>query len=81
MSFFTCFQLPGNKTGKYPLQNTTAEVSASKPCHHLCLGYIVLHLIVCSANVYLWRRFKINYAFIFGFEEGTELGYGDGPKN
>ncbi|CAK8540645.1 unnamed protein product [Lathyrus sativus] len=38
-------------------------------------GYIVLHMIMYSANVYLWRRFKINYAFIFGFKEGTELGY------
>ncbi|CAJ2669017.1 unnamed protein product, partial [Trifolium pratense] len=38
-------------------------------------GYIVLHMTVYSANVYLWRRFKINYSFIFGFKEGTELGY------
>lgn len=32
-------------------------------------------MIMYSANVYLWRRFKINYSFIFGFKEGTELGY------
>ncbi|WJX80707.1 Phosphate transporter PHO1 9, variant 2 [Trifolium repens] len=38
-------------------------------------GYIVLHMIMYSANVYFWRRFKINYSFIFGFKEGTELGY------
>ncbi|RDX81982.1 Phosphate transporter PHO1-like 9, partial [Mucuna pruriens] len=38
-------------------------------------GYIVLHMIMYSANVYLWRRYKINYSFIFGFKEGTELGY------
>ncbi|KAL5095866.1 hypothetical protein RYX36_000193 [Vicia faba] len=38
-------------------------------------GYIVLHMIMYSANVYLWRRFKINYSFIFGFKEGNELGY------
>ncbi|GAU19793.1 hypothetical protein TSUD_170180 [Trifolium subterraneum] len=38
-------------------------------------GYIVLHMIIYSANVYFWRRFKINYSFIFGFKEGTELGY------
>ncbi|CAJ2669018.1 unnamed protein product [Trifolium pratense] len=38
-------------------------------------GYIVLHMTVYSANVYLWKRFKINYSFIFGFKEGTELGY------
>ncbi|TKY65157.1 Phosphate transporter PHO1-like 9 [Spatholobus suberectus] len=38
-------------------------------------GYIVLHMIMYSANVYLWRRYKINYPFIFGLKEGTELGY------
>ncbi|KEH21626.1 phosphate transporter PHO1 homolog 9 isoform X2 [Medicago truncatula] len=38
-------------------------------------GYIVLHMIIYSANTYFWRRFKINYPFIFGFKEGTELGY------
>ncbi|CAJ2669024.1 unnamed protein product [Trifolium pratense] len=38
-------------------------------------GYIVLHMIVYSGNTYFWRRFKINYPFIFGFKEGTELGY------
>lgn len=38
-------------------------------------GYIVLHMIIYSANIYLWRRYKINFPFIFGFKEGTELGY------
>ncbi|MCI05436.1 phosphate transporter PHO1-like protein, partial [Trifolium medium] len=32
-------------------------------------------MTVYSANVYIWRRFKINYTFIFGFKEGAELGY------
>jgi len=32
-------------------------------------------MIIYSANTYFWRRFKINYPFIFGFKEGTELGY------
>ena len=34
-----------------------------------------MHMIIYSVNVYFWRRFKINYPFIFGFKEGTELGY------
>lgn len=28
-----------------------------------------------SANLYFWRRYRINYAFIFGFKQGRELGY------
>ena len=32
-------------------------------------------MLVYSANVYFWRRFRINYPFIFGLKQGTELGY------
>ncbi|CAN4082619.1 unnamed protein product [Withania somnifera] len=38
-------------------------------------GYIVLHMLMYGANVYYWRRFRVNYPFIFGFKQGTELGY------
>ncbi|KAL0385849.1 UNVERIFIED_CONTAM: Phosphate transporter [Sesamum radiatum] len=37
--------------------------------------YVVLHMLVYAANIYLWRRYKINYPFIFGFKQGTELGH------
>ncbi|KAL1551064.1 Phosphate transporter PHO1 3 [Salvia divinorum] len=38
-------------------------------------GFIVLHMIMYAANIYFWRRYRVNYSFIFGFKEGTELGY------
>ncbi|XP_051122445.1 phosphate transporter PHO1 homolog 3-like isoform X2 [Andrographis paniculata] len=38
-------------------------------------GFIVLHMMVFAANIYFWRRYRINYPFIFGIKEGTELGY------
>lgn len=38
-------------------------------------GYIVLHMFMYAGNVYYWRRFRVNYPFIFGFKQGTELGY------
>ncbi|KAL1551058.1 phosphate transporter PHO1 10-like isoform X1 [Salvia divinorum] len=37
--------------------------------------FTVLHMLVYAANIYFWRRYKINYPFIFGFRQGTELGY------
>ncbi|PON54161.1 SPX domain containing protein [Parasponia andersonii] len=37
--------------------------------------YAVLHLLMYAAGVYFWRRYRINYPFIFGFKRGTELGY------
>nr|BAJ34278.1 unnamed protein product [Eutrema halophilum] len=38
-------------------------------------GFIVLHIIMYAANIYYWRRYRVNYSFIFGFKQGTELGY------
>ncbi|XP_011075648.1 phosphate transporter PHO1 homolog 10 [Sesamum indicum] len=37
--------------------------------------YVVLHMLVYAANIYFWRHYKINYRFIFGFKQGTELGH------
>ncbi|CAN0923604.1 Phosphate transporter PHO1 homolog 3 [Linum grandiflorum] len=38
-------------------------------------GFIVLHIVMYAANIYFWRRYRVNYSFIFGFKQGTELGY------
>lgn len=38
-------------------------------------GFIVLHMLMYGINTYLWRRFRVNYPFIFGFKPGTELGF------
>ncbi|KAI3855309.1 hypothetical protein MKW92_033241 [Papaver armeniacum] len=38
-------------------------------------GFIVLHMLMYAINVYAWRRYRVNYSFIFGFKQGTELGY------
>ncbi|KAK8711374.1 hypothetical protein V6N13_146658 [Hibiscus sabdariffa] len=38
-------------------------------------GYIVLHMLMYAGNIYFWKRYRINYSFIFGFKQGTELGY------
>lgn len=39
-------------------------------------GFIVLHMALYSLNIYLWRRFRVNYPFIFGFKGGKEsMGY------
>ncbi|XVF85892.1 hypothetical protein PTKIN_Ptkin17bG0154300 [Pterospermum kingtungense] len=38
-------------------------------------GFIVLHMVMYAVDVYFWRRYRVNYAFIFGFKQGRELGY------
>ncbi|KAF2299168.1 hypothetical protein GH714_030889 [Hevea brasiliensis] len=36
---------------------------------------IVLHKLMYVTNIYFWRRYRVNYPFIFGFKQGTELGH------
>ncbi|VVA92602.1 unnamed protein product [Arabis nemorensis] len=38
-------------------------------------GFVVLHMIMYAANIYFWRRYRVNYSFIFEFKQGTQLGY------
>ncbi|XVF77860.1 hypothetical protein PTKIN_Ptkin14bG0081200 [Pterospermum kingtungense] len=38
-------------------------------------GFILLHMLMYAGNIYFWRRYRINYSFIFGFKQGTELGF------
>ncbi|CAL5370677.1 unnamed protein product [Camellia sinensis] len=40
----------------------------------ILFGFIDLHMIMFSGNNF-WRHFRVNYAFIFGFKKGMELGY------
>nr|XP_043608500.1 phosphate transporter PHO1 homolog 10-like [Erigeron canadensis] len=40
-------------------------------------AYIILHMLLYAANIYFWRRCRINYPFIFGFKQGMELSYQD----
>lgn len=32
-------------------------------------------MLMYAADLYFWRKYQINYPFIFGFKRGTELGY------
>lgn len=32
-------------------------------------------MLMYAGNIYFWKRFRVNYSFIFGFKQGTELGF------
>ncbi|KAK0574848.1 hypothetical protein LWI29_030042 [Acer saccharum] len=38
-------------------------------------GFLVLHMIMYGINIFYWRKYRVNYSFIFGFKQGTELSY------
>lgn len=44
-------------------------------CFFLCsmVALILLHMYMYGANLFYWRRMRINYPFIFEFQPGTEL--------
>ncbi|RZC80972.1 hypothetical protein C5167_043539, partial [Papaver somniferum] len=41
----------------------------------LLFAYIILHMLMYAVNIYFWRCYRVNYPFIFGFKQGSELGY------
>ncbi|KAI9169252.1 hypothetical protein LWI28_009604 [Acer negundo] len=43
--------------------------------HYSLFAYVVLHMLMYAADIYFWRQYRVNYPFIFGFKQGTELGY------
>ncbi|KAL0685643.1 hypothetical protein Bca4012_052491 [Brassica carinata] len=38
-------------------------------------GFVAVHLFMYAGDIYFWSRYRVNYPFIFGFEQGTDLGY------
>ncbi|XP_010258279.1 PREDICTED: phosphate transporter PHO1 homolog 3-like isoform X2 [Nelumbo nucifera] len=56
------------------LQGSAVYMDSMFPLYSL-FGYIVLHMLVFGADIYFWRRYRVNYGFIFGFKQGTELGF------
>ncbi|OMO71877.1 hypothetical protein COLO4_27984 [Corchorus olitorius] len=57
-----------DKTGR------TQYMETMFPLYSL-FGFIVLHMVMYAINIFYWRKYRVNYAFIFGFKPGTELGY------
>ncbi|XP_004298410.1 PREDICTED: phosphate transporter PHO1 homolog 3-like [Fragaria vesca subsp. vesca] len=53
---------------------TTQYMENIFPLYSL-FAFVFLHMVMYSGNIYFWRRYRVNYTFIFGFKQGTELGY------
>uniref|UniRef100_A0A803L1U2 Uncharacterized protein n=1 Tax=Chenopodium quinoa TaxID=63459 RepID=A0A803L1U2_CHEQI len=37
--------------------------------------YIILHMFMYAGDIYVWKRYRVNYPFIFNFKQGTDVGY------
>ncbi|CAA7051891.1 unnamed protein product [Microthlaspi erraticum] len=38
-------------------------------------GFVAVHLFMFAGDIFFWSRYRVNYKFIFGFEQGNDLGY------
>ncbi|XP_042496246.1 phosphate transporter PHO1 homolog 3-like [Macadamia integrifolia] len=56
------------------MPGSTQYMETMFPLYSL-FGFVVLHMVMYGMNIYFWRRYRVNYPFIFGFKQGTELGY------
>ena len=32
-------------------------------------------MLMYAGNIYFWTRYRVNYSFILGFKQGTQLGH------
>ncbi|KAJ1405806.1 SPX domain [Sesbania bispinosa] len=55
-------------------EGSTQYMEIMFPLYSL-FAFVVLHMMMYAANIYFWRRYRVNHPFIFGFKQGTELGY------
>ncbi|KAI3924285.1 hypothetical protein MKW98_032486 [Papaver atlanticum] len=74
ISLLICLILVINVGKIFQKQSFTQCMDTMFPLYSL-FGFLVLHMLLYSANIYFWRRYRVNYPFIFEFKQGTELGY------
>ncbi|KAI3900184.1 hypothetical protein MKW92_004926 [Papaver armeniacum] len=74
ISLLICLILVINVGKIFKKQSFTQYMDTMFPLYSL-FGFLVLHMLLYSANIYFWRRYRVNYPFIFEFKQGTELGY------
>ncbi|XP_054810058.1 phosphate transporter PHO1 homolog 3-like [Prosopis cineraria] len=69
-----CLIIDARKIMNHP--GSTQYMETMFPLYSL-FGFIVLHMLMYAANIYFWRRYRVNHSFIFGLKEGSELKYFD----
>ncbi|XP_028762025.1 phosphate transporter PHO1 homolog 3 [Neltuma alba] len=53
-------------------KGSTQYMETMFPLYSL-FGFVVLHMLMYAADIYFWRRYKVNQSFIFGFKRESEL--------
>ncbi|KAI3900717.1 hypothetical protein MKW92_003351 [Papaver armeniacum] len=74
ISLLICLILVINVRNLIRKEGSATYMETMFPLYSL-FGFLVLHMLLYAANIYFWQRYRINYPFIFGFKQGTELGH------
>ncbi|RZC72354.1 hypothetical protein C5167_035529 [Papaver somniferum] len=74
ISLLICLILVINLRNVIKKDGFTQYMETMFPLYSL-FGFLVFHMLLYAAAIYFWKRYRINYPFIFGYKQGTELGY------
>ncbi|XP_068643464.1 phosphate transporter PHO1 homolog 1-like [Aristolochia californica] len=76
IALFAGYVIMAHIAGMYTRQSDTVYMETVYPVLSM-FSLLFLHLFLYGCNIFLWRRARINYSFIFEFAPTRELKYRD----
>ncbi|KAL6909816.1 hypothetical protein ACP4OV_001475 [Aristida adscensionis] len=76
MALFIGYCIMAHIAGMYTQQSNKVYMSTSYPVLSM-FSLFFLHLFLYGCNIFMWRKTRINYTFIFEFSPTKELKYRD----
>ncbi|TKW21318.1 hypothetical protein SEVIR_4G166900v4 [Setaria viridis] len=76
LALFIGYCIMARVTGMYTQQSNKVYMSTSYPVLSM-FSLFFLHLFLYGCNIFMWRKTRINYTFIFEFAPTKELKYRD----
>ncbi|KAJ3700733.1 hypothetical protein LUZ61_004438 [Rhynchospora tenuis] len=76
MALFTGYCIMAHLAGMYTSHSNSIYMETAYPVLSM-FSLLFLHLFLYGCNIFMWRKTRINYAFIFEFVPTKELKYRD----
>ncbi|KAJ4818093.1 Phosphate transporter PHO1 1 [Rhynchospora pubera] len=76
MALFTGYCIMAHLAGMYTSRSNSIYMETAYPVLSM-FSLLFLHLFLYGCNIFMWRKTRINYAFIFEFAPTKELKYRD----
>ncbi|KAI3796217.1 hypothetical protein L1987_38883 [Smallanthus sonchifolius] len=76
IALFTGYAIMAHTTGTYGPQSNTIYMETVYPLLSM-FSLLFLHFFLYGCNIFIWRKMRINYSFIFELSSTRELKYRD----